>query len=129
MILPEELVGLIFDHLVADEPPLPPDTVVWENPLAPTGLACCLVSKQFLPYGRRLLYSHIDSRECREWNSPSTRPCFPELVDLLVNTPHLARIVRSCTYELHPTTVPSETEALGPLSRWVDVPVPLRQQH
>ncbi|KAL8286175.1 hypothetical protein RQP46_004663 [Phenoliferia psychrophenolica] len=74
------------------------------KPLRATGLACCLVSRRFLPHGRRILYSHLDNRDVDGEGD------FALLVARLLEYPHLADYLRTCTFRVGPNL--SEDDAI-----------------
>ncbi|KAK4697628.1 hypothetical protein P7C70_g8183, partial [Phenoliferia sp. Uapishka_3] len=79
-----------------------------------TGASLCLVSRRLLPYGRRVLYSHLDSRDGRvydqdwEHGNPALRTLFYRRLKLLGQHPYLASFVESCTIELQDGAITEE---------------------
>ncbi|KAK4705119.1 hypothetical protein P7C70_g1093, partial [Phenoliferia sp. Uapishka_3] len=114
--LAEELLNAITDQLVAsiEEDNNTPHAVGPATCLQTTGASLCLVSRRFLPYGRRLLYSHLDSRDvrdCGEGWSEGDRGwdwCFSQRAQHLAEYPHLAGFTKSCTVELQDDTMSQE---------------------
>ncbi|KAL8277063.1 hypothetical protein RQP46_010491 [Phenoliferia psychrophenolica] len=70
-----------------------------DEPLRAIGYACCLVSRSFLPHGRRILYSHLDSRDSRDARLPNLFS-FPRRIEHLVMHPHLAQFLRVCRFQI-----------------------------
>ncbi|KAK4701772.1 hypothetical protein P7C70_g4457, partial [Phenoliferia sp. Uapishka_3] len=121
--LAEEILSSIFDHLAdsifVDNQP---DSAVRRDGQIynqyHTGYDVSLVSRRFLPYGRRLLYSHFDSRVHQRYRDvapdPNDRTGFLERAHHLTENPHLASLVKECTIELQqPAFDTADVEALG----------------
>ncbi|KAL8277065.1 hypothetical protein RQP46_010493 [Phenoliferia psychrophenolica] len=93
--------------------------------LLATGYACCLVSKAFLPFGRRILYSHLDSRDASpssDDESESDSGGFQLRVDHLVEHPHLAKFLRECTFEINELVTEEDGNAFGEVvRRWPQI--------